>query len=103
MQMLGSKPECASGRTHVRSDRMNGAADNADAQTGKKENARGEQGASRDNPPWRQKADIEITLTTKHVRRIKTLAKHAKINAQRLDPEQKIMNNRACFCFCSTK
>ena len=32
MQMLGSKPECASGRTDVRSDRMNGAADAADAQ-----------------------------------------------------------------------
>ncbi len=32
MQMQGGKPECASGRTDVRSDRMNGAADNADAQ-----------------------------------------------------------------------
>ena len=32
MQMQGSKLECASGRTHVRSDRMNSAADAAGAQ-----------------------------------------------------------------------
>ncbi len=40
MQMQGSKPECARGRTKVRSRRMNGAADDADAQNGKKAKAR---------------------------------------------------------------
>ncbi len=40
MQMQGSKPECVRGRTQVRSRRMSGAGDEADAQNGKKAKAR---------------------------------------------------------------